>query len=149
MYVHTTKAASLLNISPRRLLQILQQRRVKGAYKSGKFWLIPLYNGLPVIIEGKRGCKGTWKTTKKPRKTVVHINGHKIRNNSKESCKEKEPVIAIKGKKNLYAHQLEIPYPCRIVYQPNQPLSCGARVWIEVLGCDLELVQPPGNIAYI
>ena len=45
MYVHTTKAASLLEISPRRLRQLLQQGRVKGAYKSGNFWLSPLYNG--------------------------------------------------------------------------------------------------------
>ena len=66
MYVHTTKAASLLGISPRRLRQLLQQGRVKGAYKSGKFWLIALYNGLPHITKGKRGKAGTWKTTKKP-----------------------------------------------------------------------------------
>ena len=44
MYLHTTQAASLLEISPRRLRQLLQQGRVKGAYKTGKYWLIPLFD---------------------------------------------------------------------------------------------------------
>ena len=61
MYLHTTQAASLLEISPRRLRQLLQQGRVKGAYKTGKYWLIPLYNGLPQVIKAKRGRAGTWK----------------------------------------------------------------------------------------
>ena len=42
---------------------------------------------------------------------------------------------------------LEIPAPCRVVYQPDKPLDCGAKVWIEVLDFDLEVIQPPGNIA--
>ena len=33
MYVNTTKAAKLLEISSSRLRQLLQERRVKGAYK--------------------------------------------------------------------------------------------------------------------
>ena len=40
MYLHTAKAASLLSISDRRLRQLLQQGRVKGAYKSGKYFLV-------------------------------------------------------------------------------------------------------------
>ncbi|MGK7892098.1 MAG: DNA-binding protein, partial [Xenococcus sp. (in: cyanobacteria)] len=54
MYVMTTQAASLLQISSRRLRTLLQKGRVVGAYKSGKFWLIPLYEGLPVITKAKR-----------------------------------------------------------------------------------------------
>ena len=54
MYVHTTQAASLLGISTRRLRKLLSDKRVKGAYKSGKCWLIALYEGLPVIIKAKR-----------------------------------------------------------------------------------------------
>jgi hypothetical protein len=42
MYVSTTKAASLLMISTRRLRQLLKEGRVIGAYKSGNFWFIPL-----------------------------------------------------------------------------------------------------------
>ncbi len=36
MYVLTTQAASLLQISSRRLRTLLQKGRVVGAYKSGK-----------------------------------------------------------------------------------------------------------------
>ena len=53
---------------------------------------------------------------------------------------QREPVIAIKGATKSYAHQLEIPAPCRIVYDPDKPLSCGAKVWIEVLDCDFDLI---------
>ena len=146
MYVHTTKAASLLGISARRLRQLLQQGRVTGAYKSGKFWLIRLYNGLPQVTKAKRGQAGTWKTQRQPKKTIVHINSNTIKRNAKKSFGQREPVIAIKGTKNTYVHSLEIPAPCRVVYQPDKPLSCGAKVWIEVLGFDLELIQPSANI---
>ncbi|MGK7894149.1 MAG: helix-turn-helix domain-containing protein [Xenococcus sp. (in: cyanobacteria)] len=146
MYVHTTQAASLLGISSRRLRQLSQQGRIKGAYKSGKFWLIPLYNGLPQVTKAKRGQAGTWKTTKQPKKTIVHINSNKIKQNIKKSSEEREPVIAIKGTTNTYVHQLEIPAPCRVVYQPDKPLSCGAKVWIEILGCEIALIQPSANI---
>ncbi len=149
MYIHTTKAASLLNISPRRLRQLLQQGRVKGAYKSGKFWLIPLYNSLPQVIKAKRGQAGTWKTSKQPKKTIVHINKNNIQRNAKKSWEQREPVISIKGTKNTYVHQLEIPAPCRVVYQPDKPLSCGAKVWIEVLGFDLESIQASANVFQI
>ena len=148
MYVLTTKAAFLLGISSRRLRQLLQQGRVKGAYKSGKFWLIPLYNGLPQITKGKRGRAGTWKTTKKPKKAIAHINSNIIQSNAKKSPELREPVITVKTSgKNTYLHSLEIPSPCRIVYQPDKPLSCGAKVWIEILDFDLELLQPSANIA--
>ena len=140
MYVHTTEAASFLEISSRRLRQLLQQGRVKGAYKSGKFWLIPLYNGMPQIIKAKRGQAGTWKTGKLQKKTIVHINSNKIKQNVKKSKEQREPVIAVKGSNKSYVHQLEIPAPCRIIYDPDKPLDCGARVWIEVLDCDLDLI---------
>ena len=140
MYVLTTGAASLLGISSRRLRQLLQEKRVKGAYKSGKYWLIPLYKGLPVIIKAKRGQAGTWKTKKKPQKTIVHINSNIIKQNIKKTPQERKPAIAIKGAQIGYVDRLEIPAPCRIIYNPDRPLSCGARVWIEILNCDLELI---------
>ena len=31
----------------------------------------------------------------------------------------------------IYAHEVEILGPSKIVYSPKKPLSCGARVWIE------------------
>jgi hypothetical protein len=61
MYVGVTEAASVLGISPRRLRKILSEGRVKGARKSGSIWIIPLFNGVPVIVKGSRGPAGTWR----------------------------------------------------------------------------------------
>jgi hypothetical protein len=63
-------------------------------------------------------------------KTIVHVNQHAVRRNAKEGTRE--PVLTVKTyKSNQYAHQVEIDGPSRIVYSPDKPLSCGARVWIE------------------
>lgn len=63
-------------------------------------------------------------------KKVVHINQHVIRSNAKEG--ENEPVITVKTyKENRYAHEVEIKGHSKVVYSPDKPLSCGARVWIE------------------
>jgi hypothetical protein len=63
-------------------------------------------------------------------KTVIHVNQHIIRDNHKTG--ERNPVLTVKNyKSNTYAHSVEITGPCRVVYSPDCPLSCGARVWIE------------------
>ena len=63
-------------------------------------------------------------------KTIIHVNQHVIRSNQKTGARE--PVITVKqGKKNTYTHEVEILGPSRVVYSPDKPLSCGARVWIE------------------
>lgn len=65
-------------------------------------------------------------------KTIIHVNQHKIKSNS--SCGVREPVLTVKTyKSNTYAHSVEIKGPCRIVYSPDKPLACGARVWIETI----------------
>ena len=33
----------------------------------------------------------------------------------------------------MYGYEVEIPGGCRVVYRPDSPMSCGARVWIESL----------------
>lgn len=66
-------------------------------------------------------------------KTIIHVNQHVIRSNQKTGARE--PVITVKqGKKNTYTHEVEILGPSRVVYSPDKPLSCGARVWIETTG---------------
>jgi hypothetical protein len=41
-------------------------------------------------------------------------------------------VLTVKTyKDNQYAKRVRIDGPCVIVYSPDKPLSCGARVWIE------------------
>lgn len=63
-------------------------------------------------------------------KKVIHINQHVIKSNAKSG--EREPVITVKTyKDNRYAHEVYVDGPCKIVYSPDKPLSCGAKVWIE------------------
>ena len=63
-------------------------------------------------------------------KTIIHVNQHKVKRNAKTG--EREPVLTCKTyKSNDYAHEVMIAGPCRIIYRPDKPLSCGARVWIE------------------
>ena len=60
----------------------------------------------------------------------IHVNIHKVRANKKHATNE--PVLTVKeGKTNTYCHEVDILGPSKLVYRPNKPLSCGARVWIE------------------
>ncbi|WP_413161144.1 DNA-binding protein [Capilliphycus salinus ALCB114379] len=130
MVVCTTEAARILKISTARLRVLLSEGRVEGAYKSGKMWLIPLVKGEPIIERGKRGPAPRWCNLKKRAKKIVHVNSQRIRQNQKHQ--EQLPVITVKtGQTNTYGHIVEIPGGCRVVYRPNKPLPCGARVWIE------------------
>ena len=68
----------------------------------------------------------------RPKKTLIHVNQHIIRANKKTGAQD--PVLTVKqGKTNRYAHTVRIDGPSRVVYQPEKPLSCGARVWIETV----------------
>ena len=63
-------------------------------------------------------------------KTWIHINQHVIKRNAKTG--EREPVITAKTyKDNRYGSEVYVDGPCKIVYSPDNPLSCGAKVWIE------------------
>ena len=63
-------------------------------------------------------------------KTIVHVNQHKIKANAKNGTSD--PVLTVKTyKSNTYGHEVIMPEGCKVVYSPDKPLSCGARVWIE------------------
>lgn len=68
-------------------------------------------------------------------KTIIHVNQHKIRSNSKTG--NREPVLTCKTyKSNDYASEAVIldkngEVSAKIIYSPDKPLSCGAKVWIE------------------
>lgn len=70
-------------------------------------------------------------------KTWIHINQHNIRHNIKAEADERKPVITCKTyKDNQYCNELEIiddagNILATVIYSPDKPLSCGARVWIE------------------
>lgn len=63
-------------------------------------------------------------------KTIIHVNQHIIKSNAKNNtC---EPTLTVKTyKSNNYFREVEIRGPSKVVYSPDKPLSCGAKVWIE------------------
>lgn len=67
-------------------------------------------------------------------KTRIHINQHNIRANSKG---EDKPVITVKDyKQNRKTNSADIldaegKLVATVVYSPDKPLSCGAKVWVE------------------
>jgi hypothetical protein len=71
-------------------------------------------------------------------KTIIHVNQHVIKANAKSG--KQEPVLTVKTyKSNVYANSVQINGPSRIVYSPDKPLSCGAKVWIETTS-DVEVL---------
>ena len=63
-------------------------------------------------------------------KKRVHVNQHVIKKNAKEGTRN--PVLTVKTyKENHYGDEVEIDGPSTVVYSPDKPLSCGAKVWIE------------------
>jgi hypothetical protein len=63
-------------------------------------------------------------------KTIIHVNQHVVKANAKTGATD--PVLTVKTyKSNDYAHSVTINGPSKVVYRPENPLSCGARVWIE------------------
>lgn len=137
--IGTRQAAFLLGICCQRVRVLLSQNRIKGAYKHKGFWQIPLYGKMPVVIPGTRGPKGIWCKRLRQKPTRLHVNQKKIKTNAKRIKKDPLmtpdqliPVVSLKqGKRNDLGYQMEIKGPCRIVYQPYEPLPCGANLWIE------------------
>jgi hypothetical protein len=77
-------------------------------------------------------------------KKIIHVNQNRIRSNTKMGANE--PVLTVKTyKSNEYAHEAIIygqdgKVAAKVVYSPDKPLSCGAKVWIETYG-EVELIN--------
>ena len=95
--------------------------------ENGEFWK---------TSNGSRRAWSTYETAEKARscmKTKIHINQHVIRKNAKTG--ERSPVITVKTyKTNDYCTEVTIQSPCKVIYSPDKPLPCGAKVWIETEG---------------
>ena len=60
----------------------------------------------------------------------IHVNQHHIKHNAKHN--DNKPVITVKtSKSNEYGHQVNIHRMAKVIYSPDKPLNCGAKVWIE------------------
>ena len=63
----------------------------------------------------------------------IHVNQHVIKANAKNG--ENNPIFTIKqGGSNTYAFNVKVKGEMELVYSPDKPLSCGAKVWIETKG---------------
>lgn len=68
-------------------------------------------------------------------KTRIHVNQHNIRANKRGGSNL--PVITVKDyRQNRKSNNAEIlnhdgDVIATVVYSPDKPLSCGAKVWIE------------------
>ena len=61
-------------------------------------------------------------------KTRIHVNQHNIRANAKGSAL---PVLTVKDyKQNRKCNRVRF-INGEVIYSPDKPLSCGAKVWIE------------------
>lgn len=61
---------------------------------------------------------------------IIHINRNIIQRNNKRN--EIEPVVRVeKDKKVVYCMEVDIKGPSRMVYRPEAPRPCGAKLWIE------------------
>ena len=68
-------------------------------------------------------------------KTRIHVNQHNIKANAKGSS---WPVITVKDyKQNRRVNHADGKALVKVIYSPNNPLPCGAKVWIET---ELEVV---------
>jgi len=63
-------------------------------------------------------------------KKRIHVNQHIIRANAKNG--ESNPPLTVKtSKANHKCTSVEVQGPSTVVYSPDKPLSCGAKVRIE------------------
>jgi hypothetical protein len=64
-------------------------------------------------------------------KQRIHINQHNIRHNAKNPDDLRPPVTVKTSKSNTKGYEARITGESKLVYSPDKPLSCGAKVWIE------------------
>lgn len=60
----------------------------------------------------------------------IHVDQHTIRRNKTQGTND--PPISVKTyKDNTKCYEVEIKGESKVIYSPDKPLSCGARLWIE------------------
>jgi hypothetical protein len=73
----------------------------------------------------------------KPGNVIVTVNRHVIAANKKklaEGADSIEAPFSVRSGRNgkpTYAVEVEFPAGARLVYNPYDPLKCGATVWLE------------------
>ena len=69
---------------------------------------------------------------------IIHINRNTIQQNAKRG--ETNPVCRVEEDDVVrYCMEVDIKGPSRMVYRPDTPRPCGAKLWIET-SSDVELI---------
>lgn len=80
-------------------------------------------------------------------KTIIHVNQHIIKANAKTGGRD-APLTVKDYKQNRRASTAKIIHDgkviAEIVYSPDKPLSCGARVWIST-ECEVQTEDESAN----
>ena len=78
--------------------------------------------------DGEGNNNGVFKDKKMKR--IIHVNQHIIKRNHKTG--ERVPPLTCKTyKDNVKCTELIINKHTKVIYRPDKPLPCGAKVWIE------------------
>lgn len=65
-------------------------------------------------------------------KTIIHVCQQTIAKNRKTGSNDPPLIVrTYKGAKRF--HTVQIDGPSEIKHSPHNPLSCGARVWVETI----------------
>ena len=72
----------------------------------------------------------------------IHVNSNKIKSNAKHGTSEPTITVRYNNKIMGYFHEVDILGDSRIIYSPDKPLPCGAKVWIET---EAELLTNDGT----
>ncbi|MGK7940484.1 MAG: DNA-binding protein [Crocosphaera sp.] len=131
-YIGTTQAACRLHLSVQRVRKLAIDGRIKGAFKEGRRWQIPVSpSGMPKITSKKKGPEGRWRQRKQKIMTFIHVNQGKITSNRKYNTRH--PVISVKmGGHSFFCSEVRFPGLGRLIYDPDHKKDCGATLWFEI-----------------
>lgn len=69
---------------------------------------------------------------------IIHINRNIIQSNAKHG--KQDPVCRVEENgKVTYCMEVHIDGPSKMIYSPDNPRPCGAKLWIET-DANLELI---------
>lgn len=91
-------------------------------------------NGNDKLIEALRSAVEAAQAVPQGKLKRIHVNQHVIKANAKNSTVD--PPLTVKmSDQNIYGSRVEIldktgDVVATLLYRPDDPLSCGARVWI-------------------
>ena len=69
---------------------------------------------------------------------IIHINRNIIQSNAKQG--KADPVCRVEEEGVVrYCMEVDILGPSRMVYNPDNPRSCGAKLWLET-NADVKLI---------